>query len=153
MENTQEVVVSFPKRHAKEIYVSDIDGDGVDELYASVEAQTRKTVSGPAVVKALEIRRYDRQKNGKWKESTVATLPGGIQARVILGGDLMNLGKKQLVVTTMKGGIYALEPGPDKWTKHLIDANSSGFEHAARAFDIRGDGKLELVVAATTKMS
>ena len=60
----------------------------------------------------------------------------------------MNLGKKQLVVTTMKGGIYALEPGLEKWTKHLIDANSSGFEHAAGLFDIRGDGKLELVVAA-----
>ena len=60
----------------------------------------------------------------------------------------MNLGKKQLIVTTMKGGIYALEPGSEKWTKHLIDANSSGFEHAAGLFDITGDGKLELVVAA-----
>lgn len=144
----KETVVDFPKRHAKEIFVGDIDGDGVDELYASVEAQTRKSVSGPSVVKPLEIRRYDRQKNGKWAESTVATLSGGIQARVILGADFMNTGKKQLVVTTMKAGIFVLEYGPKKWTKHLVDANSSGFEHAAGLFDMDADGVPELYVTA-----
>ena len=144
----QETVAQFPKRHAKEIFVGDIDGDGTDELYASVEAQTRKSVSGPSVVKPLEIRRYDRQKNGKWTGVTIATLDGGIQARVILGGDFMNTGKKQLVVTTMKAGIFVLEHGEKAWTKHLVDANSSGFEHAAGLFDIDSDGKLELYVTA-----
>lgn len=144
----QETVAEFPKRHAKEIFVGDIDGDGIDELYASVEAQTRKSVSGPIVVKPLEIRRYDRQKGGEWTESTIATLDGGIQARVILGGDFMNTGKKQLVVTTMKAGIFVLEHGSTTWTKHLVDANSSGFEHAAGLFDMDADGKLELYVAA-----
>ena len=60
----------------------------------------------------------------------------------------MNTGKKQLVVTTMKAGIFVLEHGPKTWTKHLVDANSSGFEHAAGLFDLDGDGQKELYVTA-----
>ena len=145
----KQVVTTFPKRHAKEILLADIDGDGKDELYASIEAQTRRSVSGPTVVHPLEIRRYDLTKKGVWQPKAVATLAGGIQARVLLAGDLMNTGHEQVVVTTMKGGVFALEWRPDQGFKtHLIDADSSGFEHAAGLFDVDHDGKLELYVAA-----
>jgi len=35
------LVADLGKRHAKEIYVGDVDGDGTDELYVAVEALTR----------------------------------------------------------------------------------------------------------------
>ena len=35
-----------------------------------------------------------------------------------------------------------------RWTTKLIDSNSSGFEHAAYAYDLDGDGTIELYVAS-----
>ena len=46
------VVADLGSRHAKEILVADVDGDGRDELYVSVEAAEGGSV---------EIRRYDAE--------------------------------------------------------------------------------------------
>ena len=39
-------------------------------------------------------------------------------------------------------------PGQAPWTLSQIDADSSGFEHAAQTYDIDGDGTPELYAAA-----
>ncbi len=49
------VVADLGKRHAKEILVDDVDGDGRDELYVAVESH----VEGKQLVEPVEIRRYD----------------------------------------------------------------------------------------------
>ena len=137
--------------------MADIDTDGKDELYGSIEAKV-VNVKGQKKVKApLDIRRFIRTKPGAWKQKVIAKLPGGVQARVLLAGDFKGTGKPQLIVTTMKDGIWLLEPGDAgmnaPWKKEQLDANSSGFEHAAGLADMDGDGKLELYVAADNQDS
>ena len=147
---TSEQIVQFPTRHAKEILVTDIDGDGVDELYVSLEAESKRSEGTLKVTQPLEIYQLKWTPGGKWSRRVVATLPGGVQARVMLAGDLRGTGKKSLIVTTMRDGVWELSPtgkaGP--WAQHQIDDNSSGFEHAAGLGDMDGDGAQELYVAA-----
>ncbi len=147
---TSEQVVQFPTRHAKEILVTDIDGDGVDELYVSLEAESKRSEGTLKVTQPLEIYQLKWTPGGKWSRRVVATLSGGVQARVMLAGDLRGTGKKSLIVTTMRDGVWELSPtgkaGP--WAQHQIDDNSSGFEHAAGLGDMDGDGAQELYVAA-----
>ncbi len=114
------VVVDLGRRHAKEILVNDIDGDGRDELYVSVEA-----VSGGKV----EIRRH-----------VAGTDPAA--------GDVDGDGKMEMVAATHKSGLWLLRPGSDRWQKELIAADSSGFEHASILLDLDGDGRDELYVAS-----
>ncbi len=145
-----EQVIQFPTRHAKEILVTDIEGDGVDELYVSLEAESKRSDGALKVTQPLEIYQLKWTPAGKWSQRVVATLPGGVQARVMLAGDLRGIGKKSLIVTTMRDGVWELSPtgkaGP--WAQHRIDDNSSGFEHAAGLADMDGDGAEELYVAA-----
>lgn len=133
------VVAALGDRHAKEILVGDVDGDGRDELYASVEA-----VSGGQV----EIRRYDA---GTDPEAGfhIATL-GDTLCRFLTAGDVDGDGRKEMVAATHKGGVWLLRPGADprgEWTLELVDRSSSGFEHAALLTDLDGDGVDELYVA------
>jgi hypothetical protein len=145
----REQVATFPDRHAKEILVVDMDGDGRDELYVSLEARTQKSMGQLRVLEALEIRRYQKDSRGKWVSDVVATLSKGVQARVLLAGDATGRGKPEMIVTTWKDGLWLLKPSPKlPWAKESIDSDSSGFEHAAALFDIDGDGKNELYVAA-----
>jgi len=145
-----ETVDRFSHRHAKEILVTDLDGDGHDELYASIEAETETIGDRMVVHQPLEIRRYT--KVGKtWRAEVLAALPDAVQARFILAGALRTPGRKELVVTTMRDGIWLLTP-PEKpgqgWHRLSIDKDSSGFEHAATLADLDGDGRPELYVAA-----
>lgn len=145
-----ETVLEHPHRHAKEILVADLDGDGTDELYISLEARTEKAQKGVKVLEPLEIVRASKTPEG-WTTQVVATLEAGLQARVLLAGDLEGRGKKDLVVTTFKDGVWRLSPGATlngPWKKTQIDKASSGFEHAAGLADMDGDGKPELYVAA-----
>ncbi len=152
-----ETVVNMKARHAKEILVADIDQDGADELYGSIEAKVVNHKGQKKVKAPLEIRRFIRTKPGAWKQKVIAKLPGGVQARVLLAGDFKGTGKPQLIVTTMKDGIWLLEPSPAgmnaPWTKEQLDKDSSGFEHAAGFGDMNGDGNLELFVAADNQDS
>jgi hypothetical protein len=126
-------------RHAKEILVTDMDGDGKDELYASVEA-----VSGGSV----EIRRY-RAGPVPAAGETIAVLPDHL-CRCLTAGDVDGDGRREIVAATAKAGLWLLRPGASgsRWQRDRIASDSSGFEHAALLADLDGDGRDELYVAS-----
>lgn len=134
------VVADLGDRHAKEILVDDVDGDGRDELYVSIEA-----VEGGA----LEIRRFDAdtEPSGGF---TIATLRDPM-CRFLTAGDVDGDGAKEMVAAAKDTGLWLLRPGSDPragWSVSLIDADSKGFEHAALLADLDGDGIAELYVAS-----
>ncbi len=134
------VVADLGGRHAKEILVDDVDGDGRDELYVSIEA---------AEGGDLEVRRYDAGTDPA-AGHTIATLSDPM-ARFLTAGDVEGDGVKEMVVAAKDTGLWLLRPGGDPkgaWEKALIDADSKGFEHAALLADLDGDGKDELYVAS-----
>jgi hypothetical protein len=136
----RKVVAALGDRHAKEILVDDVDGDGKDELYVAVEA-----VSGGRV----EIRRYDAD-TAPDAGQTIATLDDKL-CRVLVSGDVEGDGQKEIVAAGFKSGLWLLSPGPgpgDPWTVVSIDRDSSGFEHASLLADLDGDGADELYAAS-----
>jgi hypothetical protein len=134
-------VADLGDRHAKEILVADVDGDGRDELYVAVEA-----VSGGKV----EIRRYDADTDPK--DGAVIAELDDTQTRFLTVGDVDGDGQREMVAAGMRSGLWLLRPGPapatGRWTKSLIDAASGGFEHASILADLDGDGRDELYVAS-----
>ncbi len=141
------VVADLGMRHAKEILVGDVDGDGRDELYVSVEGEvepgTRKLKS------EVEIRRYDAD-TPPAKGAVIATLPDRL-SRFLTAGDVDGDGRREMVAAAFSSGLWLLRPGDDPtqpWRKLLIDRDSAGFEHAAILTDLDGDGLDELYVAS-----
>jgi hypothetical protein len=130
-------VVDLGDRHAKEILVDDLDGDGRDELYISVEA-----VSGGQV----EIQRYT-ENGGESSVTTVAQLNDKL-CRFLTAGDVDGDGTREIVAATNKSGLWLLRPNAEKWDVSLIDQDSSGFEHASILLDLDADGRDELYVAS-----
>ena len=143
------VVADLGKRHAKEILAQDVDGDGIDELYVAVEALTKGEKDDVQIVEPIEILRYDADtKPGEGK--FVAQIPDRY-CRCLTAGDLDGDRKKELFATCFKTGVWLLKPGSEKdvpWSVQSIDTKSSGFEQAALATDLDGDGTDELYVAA-----
>ena len=132
-------VAELGDRHAKEILVDDLDGDGLDELYVVVEA-----VSGGWV----EIRRYDYTTPPR-EGSVVAVLPDTM-CRFLTSGDVDGDGKKEMVAAAKNSGVWLLRPRPEadtRWSVESVDQHSTGFEHAALLTDLDGDGRDELYVA------
>ena len=129
-------VADLGSRHAKEILVADVDGDGRHELYVSVEA-----VSGGMV----EIRRYDADTDPA-AENVVVRLDDKL-CRFLTAGDVDGNGTKEMVAATHKRGLFLLRPG-SPWKIDLIASDSSGFEHAAILADLDSDGRDELYVAS-----
>ena len=126
-------------RHAKEILVTDLDGDGKDELYVAVEA-----VSGGSV----EIQRY-RAGTPPDGGEVIATLPDRF-CRCLAAGDVEGDGRRGIVAAAAKAGLWLLRPGApgSSWQQERIASDSSGFEHAALVADLDEDGKDELYVAS-----
>lgn len=133
------VVAELGDRHAKEILVSDVDGDGRDELYVSVEA-----VEGGD----LEIRRYDADTDPAGGE-VIATLEDTM-CRFLTSGDLDGDGRREIVAAAKDTGLWLLRPpgAVGGWSVESIDRDSKGFEHAALLTDLDGDGVDELYVAS-----
>ena len=109
----RKVVADLGDRHAKEILVDDVDGDGLDELYVAIEA-----VSGGRV----EIQRYEADTAAD-AGVTIATLDDKL-CRVLVSGDVEGDGRKEIVAAGFKSGLWLLSPGPgpgDPWTVVSID--------------------------------
>jgi hypothetical protein len=133
------VVADLGDRHAKEILVDDVDGDGTDELYVSVEA-----VAGGRV----EILRYDADTDPA-AGMLISSLDDSL-CRFLTAGDVDGDGIKEMVAAASKSGLWLLRSGDDpraEWSIESIDRNSGGFEHAAILTDLDGDGLDELYVA------
>ena len=130
-------VADLGSRHAKEILVEDVDGDGRDELYVSVEA-----VSGGQV----EIRRFDAD-TGPTEGRVIATLDDQL-CRFLTAGDIDGDGVLEIVAATHKAGLFLLRRSGESWTQEIIATDSSSFEHATIFLDLDGDGRDELYVAS-----
>ena len=130
-------VADLEGKHAKEILVTDVDGDGKDELYVSIEA-----VAGGQV----EIRRY-LEDTYPTEGEIIATIDDHL-CRFLTVGDVDGDGSKEMVAAAAEAGIWLLRPKSGRWTKELIDDQSSSFEHAAILVDLDADGRDELYVAS-----
>ena len=141
------VVADLGERHAKEILVHDIDGNGKDELYVIVEGQ--KDPGGRGLLHRTEIRRYEADTPPD--EGVVIAELNDRLGRFLTPSDLDGDGKKEIVAALFAKGVWWLRPGDDPtqpWRKKAIDRRSSSFEHAAIALDLDGDGTDELYVAS-----
>jgi hypothetical protein len=138
----KEVFADLGDRHAKEVLVADLQGDGRPEVYVSVEGRVEKGVR----VQDVEIRRYGT--GGEGDAGEVVARIDDFLCRFLVPADIDGDGKLEIVAAPFKAGLRLLRPGPGEWSQTLIDADSSGFEHAAAAFDLDGDGRDEIYVAA-----
>lgn len=141
------VVADLGDRHAKEILVHDIDGNGKDELYVMVEGQ--KNPDGSGLLHRTEIWRYEADTPAD-QGVVIAELNDRL-ARFLAPADLDGDGKKEIVASLFSKGVWWLRPGEDHtkpWKKKAIDRRSSSFEHATIALDLDGDGMQELYVAS-----
>ncbi|MEZ4339571.1 MAG: hypothetical protein R3B82_23355 [Sandaracinaceae bacterium] len=147
LERGPEVVVDLGRRHAKEILVDDVDGDGRDELYVVVEARTEGTADALTIAEPVEVRRFDH--GGRPEGVLVATFDDRM-TRFLAAGDLEGDGRRELVAATSSAGLYRLDPPPTAggaWAVRMLDADTGGFEHATLLTDLDGDGADELYVA------
>ncbi len=132
----ESVVQAAEETHAKEILAADVDGDGLCELYAAMEAKGIGGMTGGSA----EIRRYDF-KEGKVTAGLVTQLPGEM-CRFLGFGDTDGDGMGELIASTSKDGVIKIEWSAGEWVDSLVASGlfTSGFEHAMCVFDIDGDG-------------
>ncbi len=135
--------------HAKEILTTDLDGDGVDELYGVMEAEVDPK-NKKKLLKPVRIKHYLLQPDGSFTSEVVAEIQDR-QTRFLVPADYNYDGKLELMAMAMKTGIFYINPHEkdgEMWAITQVTSNSGGFEHAAYADDLDGDGKVELYVAA-----
>lgn len=140
----REVAADLGNRHAKEILVTDMDGDGRDELYVAVEALTTGP-NGATLVEGVEIRRFVRGAEATARD-VVARFDDRFM-RFLAAGDVDGDGRKELVAAAFSTGLWMLRPGQGEWAKTSIDSQSGGFEHATVLVDLDGDRRVEIFAA------
>lgn len=143
----RKIVADLGDRHAKEIYVGDVDGNGTDELYVVVEGRLNKETNSIDV--KTEVRRYEADTDPA-AGVVIGELPDYL-CRFLTVGDIDGDGKLEMVAAAYSSGLWLLRPGADPmapWKVELLDKNSGGFEHAAILTDLDRDGKDELYVAS-----
>ena len=143
------VVADLGERHAKEILVADVDGDGSEELYVSVEGEIEGEGGAKRIKSPVSIRRYEADTPAD-QGVVIAEIKDSL-SRFLTVGDVDGDGKNEMVAAAFSSGLWLLRPGTDpsvKWKAELIDRDSAGFEHAAILTDLDGDGVVELYVAS-----
>ncbi len=143
------VVADLGERHAKEILVADVDGDGRDELYVSVEGEIEGKGSTKSIKSPVTILRYEADTPAD-QGAEIAEIQDSL-SRFLMTGDVDGDGKDEMIAATFSSGLWLLRPGEDfnaRWKMELIDRDSAGFEHAAILTDLDGDGVVELYVAS-----
>jgi hypothetical protein len=141
----QPSVVDAPgDTHAKEILAADLNRDGVAELFVVWEGAVGE---GGSLVRPVAVKQYTRRRDGTFASTVVATVPDR-QMRALAAGDVNGDGKVDLVAGGLASGLWLFEQGAGGWTKTLIDAASSGFEHPVHVADLAGDGAPEIYVVA-----
>ena len=140
---TKSVVDAPGDTHAKEILATDVDGDGTSELYVVWEGAVGE---GGTLLRPVTIKGY-RWANGAPTSSVVGTVPDR-QMRAIQAGDANGDGSVDLVAGALATGLYLFEQKGDGWSRALIDADSSGYEHPVHLADLDQDGTSEVYVAS-----
>ncbi len=143
------VAADLGDRHAKEILVDDVDGDGRDELYVAVEGHAEGKGASTRLIHPVEIWRYEAGTDPT-EGAVVATLQDRL-CRFLTVGDVDGDGRKEMVAASFRAGLWMLRPDTDPngtWIRVQIDRRSGGFEHASILTDLDGDGKDELYVAS-----
>jgi len=143
------VVADLGERHAKEILVADIDGDGTDELYVSVEGEIEGERGAKRIKSPVEIRRYEADTPAD--QGVVIAVIKDSLSRFLTTGDIDGDGKDEMIAAAYSSGLWLIRPGEDpnaEWKTELIDRDSAAFEHAAILTDLDGDGTVELYVAS-----
>ena len=144
------IAADLGDRHAKEILVADVDGDGKDELYVSVEGATKRVGGKTKVIAPVQVLRFDADTPALARQ-VIAEIPGEHLSRFLTAGDVDGDGDKEIVAATFGSGLFLLSPGSDAramWSSEIIDKDSGGFEHAAVLLDLDADGVDELYVAS-----
>lgn len=141
---TRHLVDHTETTHAKEIFVTDMNGDGVAEVFSAVEAQKEDG----KLVSDVEIRQFQFDGIKATGHKVIATFPGGEQLRFMMAHDFDGDGRKELIVAPMKTGLYYLSSQDGQtYSSQRFFENSGGFEHAANLIDLDQDGTPELYVA------
>ena len=144
---TVRTLVDSETTHAKEILLTDIEGDGQLELYAAMEGEGLSGLDSGAEGASTRIQRFDFAGDDSTSE-VVAELPSDM-CRFLNAGDIDGDGQTELLASTKSDGIFRINLEGGEWTSRaeVSPLQSGGFEHSTVVFDWDGDGDDEIFAA------